>query len=294
MSDKEFLVQVKRILKQVPGAQSLNKIRLNIIKVRELSHLIKENRVVVFNPYSRMENDAALVRAMAREIVKERVDLYGTVRLRKTMATAKGFPAGAIFLYSPLALLRIPSTHEEYMKGVKHDIRRKIRVAWRQGYEFKEFAWDDHLDEIYEINISKAIRQSEPMRGWYREPVQPRYHSKEELQYYKYYGAFKEGKLYAYLHFCLFGDLAISRHFIGHAQHLRFGIMNGLISYTVQECIENLQVKWLYYGDWQKNQSLTMFKRQAGFRACTILLDLDGDSELLKYSEQKVRTIWRL
>ncbi len=55
MPDKEFLDQVKRILKRLPGTQLLNKIRHNIIRIRELSDLIKENRIVVLHPYSGWE-----------------------------------------------------------------------------------------------------------------------------------------------------------------------------------------------------------------------------------------------
>jgi hypothetical protein len=155
--------------------------------------------------------------------------------------------------------------------------------------------WNDHLDEIYEINTSKEVRLGEPMRGWYREPVQPRNHSKEELQYRKYYGAFKDGKLYAYLHIVLCGDFAFFRHFIGHAQHLTYGIMNGLLSWTVREYTGNSKIRWLKYGEHSTaSSSIHSFRKHSGFQGYAILLDLDGDQELLKYSAQKVRTIWRI
>jgi hypothetical protein len=131
------------------------------------------------------------------------------------------------------------------------------------------------------------------MRGWYREPVQPRHHSNAELQYRKYYGGFNDGKLYAYLHLWVCGDFAYMKHIIGHAQYLKDGIMNGLISYSVRECIGNSQIQWLQYGAWAKG-SLGAFKKHSGFYEYAILLDLEGDKELLKYAEQKVRTIWRL
>lgn len=293
MSDKEFLNQVKRILKRIPGTQNLNRIRRKIIQIRELSNLIKENRIVVFQLYSRMGNDITLTRAMAQEVVKEWLDLFGTIRLRRTTAVAINSPAGAILLYAPQALLRIPPSHEEYLRLVRHETRKAIRLAERRGYEFKEFVWNDHLDEIFEINTSKEVRQFEPMHDWYREPVQPRYHSKEELQYRRYYGAFKDGKLWAYLHYWICGDFAVGKHFIGHAQHLKYGIMNGLLSYTVRECVGNPQIRWLYYGVYNEG-SLGVFKKHAGCQGYAILLDLEGDQELLKYSEQKVRTIWCL
>ena len=295
MPEKEVLDQVKRIFKRVPGTQRLNRIRHNIIRIRELSDLIKENKIVVLHPCSRMGNDDALAREIVHDIVKDILDVYGTVRLRRTTAAAIDSPAGAIFLYAPLGLLRIPTSHEEYLEQIGYPGRRKIRRAEKQGYEFKEFVWNDHLNEIYEINTSKEVRQGEPMRGWYREPVQPRHHSKEELQYRKFYGAFKNGKLYAYLHIVLCGDFAFFRHFLGHAQHLPDGIMYGLVSWTVGEYIENSQIQWLKYGELSKKpRPMHQFRKTAGFQGYATLLDLKGDQELLKYSEQEVKTIWRL
>jgi hypothetical protein len=298
MPSKALFNRIKGILKRVPGVRTLlrlkGKITDKIMRIRELSDLIKENRIVIFPSYSRFGNDVALTREMVHEVVKEWLDLYGIAHIRRTTAAAINSPAGSILLYAPQALLRIPSSHEEYLKRVEREKRREIRIAERQGYEFKEFVWNDHLDEIYEINTSKEVRLGEPMRGWYREPVQPRHHSKEELQYRKYYGAFKEGKLWAYLHYWICGDFAIIKHIIGHAQHLKYGIMNGLISYTVRECIGNSQIRWLHYGRYTGEFSLNTFKKHAGFQKYAFLFDLEGDQELLKYSEHTVKTWWRV
>jgi hypothetical protein len=294
MPDKGFLDQAKIILKRIPGAQMLNRIRHRIMRIRELSDLIKEKRIVVLHPYSGMGNDETLTHEIVHDVVKDFFDVYGTARLRRKTAAAIGTPAGSVLLYAPLALLRIPSSHEDYLAQIGNKTRNMIRKAERQGYEFKEFVWNGHLDEIFEINTSKEVRHSEPMRGWYRDPVQPRYHSKEELQYRKYYGAFKDGKLYAYLHVVLCGDFAFFRHFIGHAQHVTYGIMNGLISYTVREYIGNSQIRWLKYGELsQASNSMHSFRKHAGFQGYAILLDLEDDQELFKYSMQKDKTIWR-
>jgi hypothetical protein len=295
MPGKEFFDLVKRVLKRVPGTQRLNKVRHNIIRIRELSTLIKENRIVVLHPFSSMEMGARLTHEIVHDVVKDLLKDYGTVRLRRTTAAAIDSPAGDILLFAPLALLRIPSSHEEYLAQVGNKTRNIIRKAERQGYEFKEFVWNDHLDEIFEINTSKEVRQSEPMRGWYTEPVQPRHLSQEELQYRKYYGGFKDGKLYAYLHIVLCGDFAFFRHFIGHAQHLSYGIMNGLLSWAVGEFIGNCQIRWFKYGELSKaSSSMHSFRKHAGFHGYAILLNLEGDQELLMYSEHKVKTIWRL
>jgi hypothetical protein len=296
MPEKRFLDQAKWILMCLPGMQKLNGIRHKIIRIRELSNLVKENRIVVLHPYSGMGNDETLTHEIVHDVVKDFFDVYGTVRLARATAAAIETPTGAILLYAPLALLRIPSSYEEYLGQIGYGGRRKIRKAEREGYEFKEFVWNDHLDEIYEINTSKEVRQSESMRGWYREPVQPRHHSNDELQYRKYYGGFKDGKLCAYLHIVLCGDFAFFRHFLGHAQHLPYGIMYGLISWTVQEYIGNSQIRWLKYGELSERLSSTMhqFRKTGGFQEYAILLDLEGDQELLKYSKHKARTIWHI
>ncbi len=290
----EFLNSVKAILKQIPGMQNANRIRREILRVRELSNLIKENRTVVVHPYTRTGNGEMLIRENVRDLLKEWIDLYGIVRLRKATAATIDSPAGAVLVFMPQALLSIPSAHDEYLQLVGHQTRKAIRLAEKQGYEIREFVWNDHLDEIYAINTSKELRQSEPMRGWYSKPVEPRYHSPEELLYRKYYGAFKDGKLWAYSHLWISGDFGFPIHTIGHAQHLKYGVVNGLLSYVVRECTGNPQIRWLYYGGYQGRSSLDTFKKHAGFRKYAMLFDLDGDQELLEYSAHKVRTIWRV
>jgi len=177
---------------------------------------------------------------------------------------------------------------------LERDNRRMIRVAQREGYEFREFDWDAHLDDIYEINTSKEIRQGEPMRGWYRNPVQPRRHTNDELKCKKYMGGFKDGILCAFFHFYLCGNIAVGKHYLGHALHLKNGIMNGLMAYTVQECIKLSNVNWIIYGDWQSTGSLRLFKKHLGFDGYAILLDLSREHKLMEHSRSKIRCHWKI
>ncbi len=295
MHRKRFVNQLKLILKRVPGTLALNRLRHSIVRIRELSDLIKADRIVVLHPWAGMPMGEAVPHEIVHDVVKNLLDVHGTIRLGETAVAATDAPPGAVLLYDPFALLRIPSSYEEYLCQIGYGGRRKIRQAERQGYEFKEFIWNDHLDEIYDINTSKEVRHAGLMRGWYREPVQPRYHSKEELQYRKYYGVFKDEKLCAYLHAVLCGDFAFFRHFIGHAQHLPYAIMYGLVAWTAREYAGNSKILWLKYGGLSEEPStLSQFKRTAGFQGYATLLDLQGDQELLKYSKQKVRMIWRV
>lgn len=286
---------MKGIVKRVPGMQEINRIRLNVIRIDELSDLIKGDRIAVLHPFHGMKGDETLIRAIACDVVRDLLEVYGTVRFGRTTAAVVASRAGVVLLYAPLALLRIPLSHEEYLAQVGPKTRNMIRKAEKHGYEFEPFVWNDHLDAIYEINTSKEVRQSAPMRGWYGDQVQPRYHSGEERKYRKYYGAFKDGRLCAYLHAVLCGDFAFFRHFIGHAQHLPYGVMNGLISWTVREYIGSPRIRWLKYGELSKRPStMHEFRKHAGFQGVATFLDIEGDEELLKCAHQKVKTIWRL
>jgi hypothetical protein len=297
MPNKALYDQVKEILKRVPGVQQLinlkNGIVYKIIRTKELSSFIKENKVVTFPSYTGPGNDVTVTHELIHEVVKEWLDLYGIVHIGKTTLAAIDHPASSVLLYAPMALLKIPASYEEFIKQVRHETRREIKLAEREGYEFKEFVWNDHLDEIYEINTSKEIRQSLPMLDWYGKPVQPRHHPSEELKYRKYYGEFKDGKLYAYFHFWLCGDIAIGKHIMGHAQHLKYGIMNALIAGSVREYVGNPQIRWLHYGT-GLGGSLGLFKRHIGFQEYAVLLDLNRDPELLKYSKRTVKTLWSI
>ncbi len=289
---RESYPKLKMLIKKIPGEQTLSKWIHNIIQVHELSTLIKDGKFVILHPFLSAGDNDGLTGEIAHEISKDLLGVYGSVRLGKKMA-ALVKPAQDTLLFNPLALVSLPSSHDDYLAQVGPKTRNMLRKSEREGYDFREFEWNDYLEDIYEINTSKEIRQAEPMRGWYREPVQPRHLSAEESQYRKYYGAFKDGKLYAYLHIVLCGDFAFFRHFLGHAEHLKYGIMNGLISHAVREYSNNPQIRWLKYGSFQKS-SLGSFRKHAGFQGYAVFLDLAGDQELLDYSKGSCRTIWHV
>lgn len=212
--------------------------------------LIAGGEVAVLHPL--LESEAA-AREVARDVVADFLAVYGTMRSPEP---------GQVLLEHPLALLRLPASHDEYLERVGPKTRNVIRKAAKTGYEFREFTWNDHLEDIHRINTSAASRSSGPMRGWYTQPVEPR----EEAERRKYYGAFNEGRLYGYLHLVVCGDFGFFRHFLGHADHLANGIMNGLIDWTVQRYAADSQMKWLKYGALVAGEdSMSAFKHHAGF-----------------------------
>ena len=96
------------------------------------------------------------------------------------------------------------------------------------------------------------------------------------------------------MHFWICGDIAVIKRIIGPDQHFTYGIMNGLISYAVRDCIGKSRIRWLNYGRYEGVTSLESFKMHAGFQKYPMMIDLEGDQELLKYSERTVKTCWRV
>lgn len=244
-----------------------------------LSHMIREGRFVLLHPYVGLENNPRVVREIALDVIEDYLKVYGTIPT-KDLRRMTPF-RNATLLRQPLALIKLPTTHEDYLNLVGDKTRNMIRKAERNGYEFNEFVWNDYLDDIYEINTSKTIRAAGVMRGWYTKPVQPRNHSVDEQNYCKYYGAFKDRQLMAYLHLLLCGDHAFFRHFIGHAEHLKDGVMNGLVSQMVKNYIGHPRILWLKYGSLPDGYhgSVYSFRKHAGFRGYATFLDLDDEVE---------------
>jgi len=271
---------VRMLYKSIKGRQTIS----------PLLDMIEQNRMVVLKPYFQMKGNET-DRMIVHETVKDYLDHFGILAVKKTRAEQLSLPKNTVLLHQALALLKLPLSHERYLNTVGAKTRNTIRKAERQAYEFRKFDWNNHLDEIFDINTSKEIRSAGPMHGWYTEPVKPRYHSEEEQRYRKYYGVFKDERLCAYLNLVLCGDFAFFKHCIGHADHLKHGIMNYLLSCTVQEYANHPHIEWLNY-EWMsldRSNSETAFKKHAGFKAYATFLDLEHDQELLKYS----RGMWR-
>lgn len=268
----------------------VREIRLDRERVDELRSLIEEQKLVVLKPFINCQDGGA--DAVSDEVVLDYLHVYRTVQMKPHRARV--FPTSAVLLLEPLALLAIPASHEDYLDIVSPKVRNKIRKAAKNGYSFREFAWNEHLDDIYAINTSKVQRANGIMRGWYTEPVQPRFPPQNELPLRKYFGAFKEGRLCAYLHLLIAGDNAFFKHFIGHADDLSYGVMNGLVSWTVQQFIGHPSLRWLKYGFLPRRYSgsLYSFKKYSGFAGFATVLDLSGRPHLLAQASARASRWW--
>jgi len=165
-----------------------------------------------------------------------------------------------------LALIKIKN---DYFKNLDRKSRQMITKAQRRGYTYREFNYNDYLQDMYEINTSKAERQNKPMTESYLEyptPIGPELQRCDTHKYFRV-GGFKESKMYAYCAIAFVNELAILNTIIGHADALTDGVMNGLIDYLVMIC-ENEGIRYLNYLTIENSgESLQAFKRSVGFES---------------------------
>lgn len=158
-------------------------------------------------------------------------------------------------LGEPLAMLSCNSPRKLGPKA-RNKLRRSAAL-----YDYREFDYNSHREQIDIVNQSKPIRQGKPMQGWYTKPAEPT--SKAQLcdnHRDVWYGAFRKegGELAAYCHFIKLGDLGVINSILAHAQTV--GAINGMIEYMA----ENADVRWINYLR-LNDDSLGDFKRSVGF-----------------------------
>lgn len=169
-----------------------------------------------------------------------------------------------------IGFLPLCYTYDEYFKNViKSPERALVRKAVKNGYSCREFKYDELLDDIHRINISKDSRQGSLMTSDYSEKLKPRQSIVGQLgQEIHCYGCFDDdGYIVAYYMFEHFGEnIFHTVKGIGHADHLKFGIMNYLFAYSIS-CLYQLYPKGyqtLLYGTIDYGGGLSRFKRNVG------------------------------
>ena len=138
------------------------------------------------------------------------------------------------------------------------------RKAQRAGYVFKEIDPNQFIDAIYAVNTSAKERQGREMGASYQEKIA----SYPISNVYRYFGVFKNDELVAYDWIAIHGEIAIVSRLLGHAAHMKEGVMYLLITETVRRLIEeNKGVKYVMYDTFfGASEGLRMFKERLGFR----------------------------
>jgi hypothetical protein len=168
------------------------------------------------------------------------------------------------------AMIILVNNHSEYLKIIGCKSRNMLTKCHKNGYFGHIINFNDYLKDIYEANTSKEIRQGIPMTEWYKKMPSAQNIRQEdycELHHIKHYGVLKENKLFAWCEINFMNELAIVNSIIGHGYHLKFGIMNEMISFVVKDCFENhKQVKYINYLNLACGAGLSLFKKSVGFR----------------------------
>ena len=169
-----------------------------------------------------------------------------------------------------MASFLINQDYESYFsKTIRSSERALIRKATKNGFSCKRINYDEYLNEIYEINISKTERQNEKMSDDYLN-LKPREKIVTNIGQSVYtYGCFSpDNKLVAYYMFESYGKNIIHTvKGIGHNNFLSFGIMNMLFAYSVSELYKIYPDKThfiLYGGMNLTGDGLSRFKRNVG------------------------------
>jgi len=176
------------------------------------------------------------------------------------------------FLELNVSVLVLPDDLEKDWFGTPDSywMRQKIRKATKLGYEFAEFDFRDHVDEIYEINTSKEERQGRAMSESYtRRPAEKSPFRDQTCVRHRndYYGIFRDGRLYAYAMVRQVGEMFIFSEFIGHGDHLDNGVMS-LLTWEASKIrhAESNSRLGIYHLHHNGTPGLQFFKRKMGFR----------------------------
>lgn len=170
------------------------------------------------------------------------------------------------------AFIVLPKSYDEYFKNIlTPKDRNMVRKANKNGYFGAVMEdYNSHLEDFYLINTSKNARQGRPMTSSYIEYPTTITIYKEHCSCHriKYYGVYKDGKVYAYAWIDFLNELVIIDRILGHAAHLKYGIMNELISFIVKDSIENSTfAKYVNYLTFNSGlDGLWHFKKSVGFR----------------------------
>ena len=174
----------------------------------------------------------------------------------------------------PLALLEAPESLEAYHALIGPKSRNMIRKAQRAGYTFAPFEYNERLDDLFEVNTSKPVRQGQPMSAGYLERPKPiSSHAGCDRHRIVWLGGFRNGRLRAYARLIVLEEIAIVSQFLGHGEDLHNGVMNGLVDEMAQFVIGDDRIRAINYLTLRSStETLDRFKRSVGFRERVVVL----------------------
>jgi GNAT superfamily N-acetyltransferase len=170
-----------------------------------------------------------------------------------------------------IAMLRLPDSFQEYLEGGRmQTLRTNRKHALDSGYRFGTFPIGTYREQAMKVNLSMSLRQGRPMASHYAEEDLFANLLPPEAQIFALLD--KAGALSAYAYVPICGEVAVVHYLLGHADHLRHGVMYLLISEVVRELIEQKRERgmpeWLMYDTFYgRGAGLYYFKRRLGFNS---------------------------
>jgi hypothetical protein len=177
--------------------------------------------------------------------------------------------------YETCSVLGVPETLGEWREAHR-TARKRADKAVRLGYQFREVAREEHVEDIYEINTSLEERQGRAMTSAYRErqnflPLDDYPCPRHAIRTYGVLSG--RGKLVAYLWLYRSGELALVSSILGHGEHLDDGIMHLLVQGVVGAEIPH--GGFLVYNRHDSGTNgLRQFKEWFGFEATEVEWEL--------------------
>jgi hypothetical protein len=164
-----------------------------------------------------------------------------------------------------------------FLKNLPTDARTCLNKAKRNGYEFDKIQLIDVLvnKDILEIYNSKSHRQNREINYLYEHIISDTRKDVREYWPVPDYSIFscnnhkidfwvckKDKKVVAFLELLHSNELTTVRATMGHANHLKYGIMKALILQAIK--IDN--IKYLHYGEYRYtlNDSRAHFMKDLG------------------------------
>lgn len=146
--------------------------------------------------------------------------------------------------------------------------RNRAKYAIKRGYTVSERAWsewNDHRDDIYQINTSAPVRQRNPMNPAYFDYPDMKIIDNPCTHKYLLVSVDLGGKWVAYAILHAMHELMNISTIIGHTDYWKDGIMPVLLSGII-ETAERYGVKVIDYGTWDSGtDGLRYFKHSGGF-----------------------------
>jgi hypothetical protein len=198
--------------------------------------------------------------------------------------TEKGF---CFHFYDMPMTLVVPDDIDIYMKFIGDSSRNILRKSIKLNFSVRRINPLKHLNEIRSIRISKPERQGRPIPNSFYDSTEKMKVLNEDFECYhssygeQYFGVFSsDGVLVAYSSLVHSYEVATINNILGHADFLKFGVMNllfyGMVDLLIK-CKSDIKViTYLYSKKGDSNSPLNVFKRSVGFRELELRLITDS------------------